>query len=104
MTASPMFRAGSNDRQWKFLPNRPLVQAAAGADIVAPSDMMDGRVGAIRSARSSSGHHEVLSWPMRPNMRAPFTVRFATPSLTRSCSRAQEKLSDGSGQCTRGAP
>jgi porphobilinogen synthase len=36
-----------------------LVQAAAGADIIAPSDMMDGRVGAIRAALEGAGHHDV---------------------------------------------
>jgi porphobilinogen synthase len=32
--------------------------AAAGADMVAPSDMMDGRIGAIRSALEQDGHHD----------------------------------------------
>ena len=36
-----------------------LVQAAAGSDIVAPSDMMDGRVGAIRTALERDGHVNV---------------------------------------------
>ena len=36
-----------------------LVQAAAGADIVAPSDMMDGRVAAIRAALERDGRHNV---------------------------------------------
>jgi len=35
------------------------VQAQAGADIIAPSDMMDGRVGAIRAALESDGHCDV---------------------------------------------
>jgi porphobilinogen synthase len=39
-----------NDATVKVLVRQALVQAAAGADIVAPSDMMDGRVGAIRQA------------------------------------------------------
>ena len=39
-----------NDDTTNILVEQALVQAAAGADIVAPSDMMDGRVGAIRSA------------------------------------------------------
>jgi porphobilinogen synthase len=38
------------------LVDQALVQAAAGADIVAPSDMMDGRVAAIRSALEREGH------------------------------------------------
>jgi porphobilinogen synthase len=39
-----------NDRTTAILVEQALIQAAAGADIVAPSDMMDGRVGAIRQA------------------------------------------------------
>jgi porphobilinogen synthase len=41
------------------LAQQALVQASAGADIVAPSDMMDGRVAAIRQALESSGHRNV---------------------------------------------
>jgi porphobilinogen synthase len=35
-----------------------LNQVAAGCDILAPSDMMDGRIGAIRSALEAGGHHD----------------------------------------------
>ena len=42
-----------------ILADQALVQAAAGADIVAPSDMMDGRVAAIRSALEKAGHANV---------------------------------------------
>jgi porphobilinogen synthase len=45
-----------NDETVKILVDQALVQAAAGADIVAPSDMMDGRIGAIRSALEREGH------------------------------------------------
>jgi porphobilinogen synthase len=38
------------------LREQALVQAAAGVDIVAPSDMMDGRIGSIRTALESQGH------------------------------------------------
>ncbi len=48
-----------NDDTVKVLADQALVQAEAGADIVAPSDMMDGRVGAIRSALEKAGHHNV---------------------------------------------
>ena len=44
-----------NDETVKVLVHQALVQAEAGADIVAPSDMMDGRVGAIRSALEREG-------------------------------------------------
>jgi len=48
-----------NDATVKMLVRQALVQAAAGADIVAPSDMMDGRVGAIRGALEGEGHVNV---------------------------------------------
>ena len=48
-----------NDATVEILARQALVQAEAGADIVAPSDMMDGRVGAIRSALEGAGHVNV---------------------------------------------
>jgi porphobilinogen synthase len=48
-----------NDDTVAVLAEQALVLAAAGADIVAPSDMMDGRVGAIRAALEGAGHHDV---------------------------------------------
>jgi porphobilinogen synthase len=48
-----------NDVTSGILVEQALVQADAGADIVAPSDMMDGRVGAIRQALEQRGHHNV---------------------------------------------
>jgi porphobilinogen synthase len=48
-----------NDDTVTVLVDQALVQAAAGADIVAPSDMMDGRVAAIRAALENAGHHNV---------------------------------------------
>jgi porphobilinogen synthase len=44
-----------NDETVDILTDQALVQAQAGADIVAPSDMMDGRVAAIRSALEKAG-------------------------------------------------
>jgi porphobilinogen synthase len=46
-----------NDETAAILAQQALVQAKAGADIVAPSDMMDGRVGLIRAALEAAGHH-----------------------------------------------
>lgn len=48
-----------NDVTSAILVEQALVQAEAGADIVAPSDMMDGRVGAIRQALEQRGHCNV---------------------------------------------
>jgi porphobilinogen synthase len=48
-----------NDRTSDILVQQALVQAQAGSDIIAPSDMMDGRVGAIRAALETDGHQDV---------------------------------------------
>jgi len=45
-----------NDETVAVLVKQALSHAAAGADVVAPSDMMDGRIGAIRSALEQAGH------------------------------------------------
>lgn len=48
-----------NDATSAVLVEQALNQARAGADIIAPSDMMDGRVGAIRALLEGGGHHNV---------------------------------------------
>ncbi len=45
-----------NDATLDILVKQALAQAAAGVDIVAPSDMMDGRIGRIRAALEKAGH------------------------------------------------
>ncbi len=49
-----------NDETLEILVKQALAQAHAGADIIAPSDMMDGRIGAIRQALEASGFHNTL--------------------------------------------
>ncbi len=49
-----------NDETVAMLVRQAVSHAEAGADIVAPSDMMDGRVGAIRDALESAGHRNTL--------------------------------------------
>ena len=53
-----------NDKTLDLLSKAALAQARAGADIIAPSDMMDGRVGAIRAAldQNGFGHIPILSY------------------------------------------
>jgi porphobilinogen synthase len=53
-----------NDETVQVLVRQALVQAEAGVDIVAPSDMMDGRIGAIRSALESAGriHTRIMAY------------------------------------------
>jgi porphobilinogen synthase len=48
-----------NDATLPILAAEALAHAVAGADVVAPSDMMDGRVGAIRAALDKSGYRDV---------------------------------------------
>jgi porphobilinogen synthase len=54
----------ANDATLEILANQALSHARAGADIVAPSDMMDGRVAAIRSSLDTAGRHNtpILSY------------------------------------------
>src|SRR5678815_1865880 len=53
-----------NDETVAVLAKQALVQAEAGVDIVAPSDMMDGRIGAIRSALEDAGriHTKIMAY------------------------------------------
>jgi porphobilinogen synthase len=53
-----------NDRTVELLTRQALVQAQAGVDIVAPSDMMDGRIGAIRQALEANGliHTRIMAY------------------------------------------
>jgi porphobilinogen synthase len=54
----------ANDETVALLQRQALVQAAAGCDIIAPSDMMDGRVGAVRAALDEAGfdHVRIMSY------------------------------------------
>jgi len=49
-----------NDTTVTALVQMALAQARAGADIIGPSDMMDGRISAIRTALEAEGHHNVM--------------------------------------------
>ena len=53
-----------NDESVAALVKQGLAQAEAGADILGPSDMMDGRIGALRGALEAGGHHNtsILSY------------------------------------------
>ncbi len=53
-----------NDATIEVMVKSALVQAKAGADIIAPSDMMDGRVGAIRAALDENGfdHVQIMAY------------------------------------------
>ena len=53
-----------NDESVEALVKQAIVQTEAGADIQAPSDMMDGRIGAIRAALDAKGyqHEQIMSY------------------------------------------
>ena len=81
MTGSCEGDAILNDETVRVLVEQALLQAAAGADIIAPSDMMDGRVGAIRAgARRWPASPMCRSWPTPPNTPRPSMARSATRS------------------------
>ena len=49
-----------NDETFEALVKQAMAQAEAGVDIIGPSDMMDGRIGAIRSALERAGHRDTM--------------------------------------------
>ena len=52
--------AVDNDATLEVYAEMALAQAAAGVDVVGPSGMMDGQVGAVREALEGAGHHDVV--------------------------------------------
>ncbi len=78
-----------NDKTVEVLCQQALVQAKAGCDIVAPSDMMDGRIGAIRHARWKHGRisrHDDSGLQPPNTPRTLILARSATPSGPRKSS------------------
>ena len=68
----------NNDKTLELLCKVSLSHVRAGADMVAPSDMMDGRVLAIRHALDSEASPTSRLWPIPPGMLRPSTARSAT--------------------------
>ena len=66
-----------NDKTLELLARTAVSQAQAGADIVAPSDMMDGRIGTIREALDDAGLTERRSWRTPRSSRPRSTGRSA---------------------------
>jgi len=65
-----------NDETIKILVKQSLLQAEMGCDVIAPSDMMDGRIGMIRKALDKNGHElvQILSYAVKyaSNFYGPF--------------------------------
>ena len=87
-----------NDRTVRILEKMAVLQARAGVDLVAPSDMMDGRVGAIRRALDASGHTDtgILAYSVKYNSAyyGPFreAVGSAQAAGTRLLSKATYQM------------
>ncbi len=75
-----------NDLTLELLAKTAISHAEAGADVVAPSDMMDGRVGAIRAQLDEEGHTGTRSSPTRRSTRRRSTGRSARPPSRRPSS------------------
>jgi porphobilinogen synthase len=72
-----------NDQTLELLARIAVSQAAAGADALAPSDMMDGRVGALRAALDEHDLPTRRSSPTPPSTPRPSTARSATRRTAR---------------------
>ena len=94
-----------NDVTVEALVRQALSHAAAGADVVAPSDMMDGRIGAMRDALEAAGHihTRILAYSAKyaSSFYGPF--RDAVGSAGEPRQGQQVQLPDGPGQLRRGA-
>jgi len=80
-----------NDETVEVLVGQSLNQAAAGADIIAPSDMMDGRVGVIRAALEEYGHKDVQIMSYAAKYASAFYGPFRDAVSTRGLLKGDKK-------------
>ncbi len=80
-----------NDVTVSVLVAQSLNQAAAGADIIAPSDMMDGRVGVIRAALEREGHENVQIMSYAAKYASAFYGPFRDAVSTRGLLKGDKK-------------
>lgn len=88
-----------NDATLELLVREALSHARAGADMVAPSDMMDGRVGAIRKALDQDGFHQVAILAYAAKFASAFygPFRDAAESAPRFGDRRSYQMDPGNG-------
>jgi porphobilinogen synthase len=83
-----------NDPTVEVLARQALVQARAGSDIIAPSDMMDGRIGAIRTALDAEGfeHVQIMSYAAKyaSAFYGPFREAIGTSKTLRGDKRTYQ--------------
>ena len=77
-----------NDETLKILVKQSIMQADMGCDVIAPSDMMDGRIGEIRKALDKKGHQlvQILSYAVKyaSNFYGPFRDAVGSKKLLKS--------------------
>ena len=77
-----------NDETLKILVKQSILQADMGCDVIAPSDMMDGRIGEIRKALDKNGHQlvQILSYAVKyaSNFYGPFRDAVGSKKLLKS--------------------
>jgi porphobilinogen synthase len=74
-----------NDETLNYLSKIALSHAEAGADIVAPSDMMDGRVGAIRKTLDLNGHYNTIIMSYSAKYSSSFYAPFRDAVCSAPC-------------------
>ncbi len=91
----------SNDRTVDILCRQALVQAEAGCDIISPSDMMDGRIGAIRRSLDAAGHDQVqimaYSAKYASGFYGPFREAVGSAPTLGSASKATYQMDPANG-------
>jgi len=90
-----------NDETVAVLCQQAVVQARAGCDVIAPSDMMDGRVGAIRAAldRAGMAHVKILSYAAKyaSGFYGPFRDAVGSKSALGSGDKRTYQMDPGNG-------
>jgi porphobilinogen synthase len=85
-----------NDETIEVLINQSLLQAQVGCDVLAPSDMMDGRIGKIRKALDKEGHEmvQIISYAVKyaSSFYGPFRDAVGSKGLLKG---DKKKLSNG---------
>ena len=85
-----------NDETLEALSKQAVNQARSGASVIAPSDMMDGRIGVIRQASMLRDFRTSYYSPTLPNTRRLFTAHFGMRWIKRKPRyRGQANISNG---------
>ena len=91
-----------NDATLPLLARAAVAYAVAGADVIAPSDMMDGRVGAIRAALDAAGCAQTAIVSYAAKYASAFYGPFREAAGSTPQTRRPARLPDGSAQRPRG--